>query len=231
MKRGGTVKSTAQLWDILSQRGIVFQNIVLTATPLFNYYFTLRVGGLSAKMISELFNYQECHNMEFEVLPTELAVALRKAFIQKFVDTTSEHYQKHIATLIQDIDGFYYDGYLWDCLQDNEKWKKECRMEDAATFLREKKNVFFMWDLFSKERLSGKRFSLEYPKAAAISIEGSLLGTALIAKTGRPPVGFGYIAQKNRPIFKDSLLRNVIVSIYFLVFSSKILRFRVSNKS
>ena len=50
--------------------------------------------------------------MEFEVLPTEQAVALRKAFIWKFVDTTSEHYQKHIATLIQDIDSFYYDGYL-----------------------------------------------------------------------------------------------------------------------
>ena len=59
--------------------------------------------------------------MEFEVLPTEQAVALRKAFIQKFVDTTSEHYQKHIATLIQDIDSFYYDGYLQDCLQDNNQ--------------------------------------------------------------------------------------------------------------
>ena len=47
--------------------------------------------------------------MEFEILPTEQAAALRKAFIQKFVDTTSEHYKKHIATLIQDIDDFYYE--------------------------------------------------------------------------------------------------------------------------
>lgn len=86
------MKSTARFWDIFSKRGIVFQNIVLMATLLFNYYFTLLVGGLSAKMISELFNYRECHNMEFEVLPTEQAVDLRKAFIQKFVDTTSEHY-------------------------------------------------------------------------------------------------------------------------------------------
>ena len=80
--------------------------------------------------------------MKFEILPTEQAVALRKAFIQQFVDTTSEHYQKHIAALIQDMDGFCYDGYLWDCLQDNKNWKKECCMEDAATFLREKKNIF-----------------------------------------------------------------------------------------
>lgn len=45
------------------------------------------------------------------------------------------------------------------------------------------------------------------------------------------PVGPGHIAQKSRPIFKDDFLRNVIVSICFLVFSSKILRFRVPNKS
>lgn len=131
-------------------------------------------------MISEVFNYGGCHSMKFEILPTKQAVALRKAFIRKFVDTTSEHYQKHIATLIRDIDGFCYDGYLWDCLKDNKKWKKECRMEDATAFLRDKKNVFFMWDLFSEERLSGKRLSLEYPKASIISMEGSLLGQKIV---------------------------------------------------
>ncbi len=35
----------------------------------------------------------------------------------------------------------------------------------------------------------------------------------------------GYIAQKSRPIFKDDFLRNMIVSIYFLVFSLKTLCF------
>lgn len=118
--------------------------------------------------------------MKFEILPTEQAVALRKAFVRRFVEITSEHYQKHIATLSKDIDGFCYDGYLWDCLHDNKMWEKECRMEDAAAFLRDKKNVFFMWDLFSKERLSGKRFSSEYPKAAVISIEGSLLSQIIV---------------------------------------------------
>ena len=47
---------------------------------------------------------------------------------------------------------------------------------------------------------------------------GGVLGAALITKIGRPPVGPGYIAQKSRPIFKDDFLRNVIVSIYFLLF-------------
>lgn len=66
-------------------------------------------------------------------------------------------------------------------------------------------------------------FRVEWP--------GGVLGAALITKIGRPPVGPGYIAQKSRPIFKDDFLRNVIVSIYFLVFSSKFFRFRVPNKS
>lgn len=118
--------------------------------------------------------------MKFEVLPPKRAVALRRSFIQQFVDTTSSYYQKHIATLIQDTDSFCYDGYLWDCLQDNKNWKKECHMEDAAAFLKDKKNVFFMWDLFSKERLSGKRFSLEYPKDTIISTEGSLLSQKIV---------------------------------------------------
>ena len=43
----------------------------------------------------------------------------------------------------------------------------------------------------------------------------------MITKTGRPPAGPGHIAQKSRPIFKDDFLRNVIVSIYFLVFRQK----------
>ncbi len=59
-------------------------------------------------------------------------------------------------------------------------------MEDAATFLREKKNVFFMWDLFPKERLSGKRFSLEYPNATVIRIEGSLLSQKIVEEWNNP---------------------------------------------
>ena len=118
--------------------------------------------------------------MKFEIWPTKKAAALRKAFIQKFIDMTSDHYQKHIATLVQDTDGLCYDGYLWNCLQDNKKWKKECCMEDAAAFLRDKKHVFLMWDLFSKERLSDRRLSLENPKDTIISIEGSLLSQKIV---------------------------------------------------
>lgn len=119
--------------------------------------------------------------MKFELVPTEKAKALRKAFIQRFVDTTSDHYQKHIATLVQYSDGFYYDGYLWDCLQDNKEWKNECRMKEAAAFLSNKKNIFVMWDLLSKERRYGYEFcSLKYPTDTVINVRGDCFARLVV---------------------------------------------------
>ena len=80
--------------------------------------------------------------MEFEIVSSAKAKLLRETFIKKFVDTTSNHYQKYIETMRQDGDDLFYDGYLWDCLQCNEDYQKECSMETAAEFLRAKKNVF-----------------------------------------------------------------------------------------
>lgn len=65
--------------------------------------------------------------MEFEIVPAEKAKILRNLFVQKFIDTTSEHYEKHISALIQYTDGLFYDGYLWDCLLDNDNYKKRMR--------------------------------------------------------------------------------------------------------
>ena len=123
--------------------------------------------------------------IEFEIVPPTKARLLRENFIKKYVDTTSSHYRKHIETLRQDADGLFYDGYLWDCLKCNENYQKECRMEAAAEFLREKKRVFVMWDLFSKERLSNKRFSLEYSKDTVVSIQGDFLSERVVEEWNR----------------------------------------------
>lgn len=124
--------------------------------------------------------------MNFEIVPTEKAVFLRKSFIQQFIDTTSDHYQKYIATLVQYADGFYYEGYLWDCLKDNKNWKKECRMEHAAEFLRDKKRVFVMWDLLSKERIgSYKLRSLGHPKNTIITVQGDYLAQTVVEEWNR----------------------------------------------
>ena len=82
----------------------------------------------------------------------------------------------------RDADDLFYDGYLWDCLQCNENYQKECSMETAAEFLREKKSIFLMWDLLSKERLSHKRFSLEYPKD---TVPGDFLSQMVVEEWNR----------------------------------------------
>lgn len=123
--------------------------------------------------------------MEFEIVSSAKAKLLRETFIKKFVDTTSNHYQKYIETMRQDGDDLFYDGYLWDCLQCNEDYQKECSMETAAEFLRAKKNVFMMWDLFSKERHAHKRFPLEYPKDTVISVPGDFLSQMVVEEWNR----------------------------------------------
>ena len=121
--------------------------------------------------------------MEFRIVPAEKAEALRTLFIQKFIDITSDHYKKHIATLLPYPDGLFYNGYLWECLKHNNNNQKECSMEFAAEFLKTKKTIFVMWDLFSKERVKdNKRFSLQYPQSTIISIQGSLLGRKIVTE-------------------------------------------------
>lgn len=119
--------------------------------------------------------------MEFEIIPAEKAKSLRKAFIHEFIDTTTKHYKKHILTLIQYTDGLFYDGYLWDCLKENDHYQKECSMETAAEYLTGKKSVFAMWDLFSRERIrDGRRFSLEYPRDTVIRTDGKVLAQKVV---------------------------------------------------
>ena len=132
----------------------------------------------------------DTQRMEFEIVPTAKAKPLRDTFIKKFVDITSYHYRKHIETMHQNTDDRFYDGYLWDCLQCNEDYQKECSMETAAEFLRAKKNVFMMWDLFSKERHAHKRFPLEYPKDTVISMQGCLLSQKVVEEWYREQAAY-----------------------------------------
>lgn len=119
--------------------------------------------------------------MEFEIISPEQAGKLRTGFIQRFVDTSSEHYQTYIASPVSCSDGLCYIGYLWDCLLDNETYQKECDMETAAAFLKDKEAVFVMWDLFSRERVvDHRRFSLHYPKDTVICMRGQLLGQTVV---------------------------------------------------
>ncbi len=136
--------------------------------------------------------------MKYEIVPNEKAAALRKSFIQQFIDTTSGHYQKYIAAFVQYADGLYYEGYLWDCLKDNKNWERECRMEDAADFLRDQKSVFVMWDSFSKERTSSYKLrSLGHHKDTNLKVLGDDLAQIVVEEWNREQAAWeaGYQCQ------------------------------------
>ena len=42
---------------------------------------------------------------------------MRAAYLQAFVDTASDHYQRYVATKRMFSDGSHYTGYLWDSLR------------------------------------------------------------------------------------------------------------------
>ena len=51
------------------------------------------------------------------ILPADDSTLWRQAYIEAFVDTSSEYYQRWIAQPRQFSDGIHYTGYLWDCLR------------------------------------------------------------------------------------------------------------------
>jgi hypothetical protein len=52
-----------------------------------------------------------------QILSPEDSAFWRQAYLDAFVDTSCEYYQRQIASPHQFSDGVHYEGYLWDCLQ------------------------------------------------------------------------------------------------------------------
>src|SRR5690348_699401 len=52
-----------------------------------------------------------------QIFSREDSAFWRRAYLNAFVDTTCEHYQRYIASPRQFSDGFHYEGYIWDCLR------------------------------------------------------------------------------------------------------------------
>lgn len=108
--------------------------------------------------------------MKFQIVTNDKN-ELRKKFIHKFVDTNADNYKKDITTLKEYSDGMCYDGYLWDSLK-ADYTQIERTMEQAMAYLKNKGNVFVMWDIFSKQRVPLSRIlSNKYPKDTLIEID------------------------------------------------------------
>ncbi len=52
-----------------------------------------------------------------EILSPEDSALWRQLYLEVFIETDSEHYQRTIAPLRTFSDGEHYTGYLWDCLR------------------------------------------------------------------------------------------------------------------
>jgi hypothetical protein len=52
-----------------------------------------------------------------QILSPDESTLWRLAYLDAFVDTTSEHFQRYIASPRQFSDGTHYEGYIWECLR------------------------------------------------------------------------------------------------------------------
>ena len=94
----------------------------------------------------------------FEIVEREKAISLRGKYIYSFVDQNLEGYNDNISTLKFYEDGYFYSGYLWDYLRNNNNYELECTIENACDYLAEKDKIYIMWDLFSKTRVNDESY-------------------------------------------------------------------------
>lgn len=74
---------------------------------------------------------------------------LRNKFICSFINTKTSYYNENIKIMKEFSDGYCYIGYLWDCLL-NPQIVLEY---EADQLLKEKQNLYIMWDIHSCERI------------------------------------------------------------------------------
>lgn len=86
---------------------------------------------------------------KIEYLPIDMALTIRNKYINKFINTKSDHYKKFISTVNEYSDGICYTGYLWDCLIN----PSIIRFDEVSTYRRLLKQVMIFWDIHSKEKI------------------------------------------------------------------------------
>lgn len=95
------------------------------------------------KMIFEEFEHK------IEYLPMDMVFTLRNKYIDRFIDTDSDHYKKFISTVSEYSDGMCYTGYLWDCLIN----PIVINLDEVISYREKLKQVLIFWDIHSKEKI------------------------------------------------------------------------------
>jgi hypothetical protein len=86
---------------------------------------------------------------EVEIISKMDAKHFRSEYINKFINTDSEHYKKYIEVVKQFSDRECYQGYLWDCLIN----PKSISIEEVVKFRAVLKKVIVFWDIHSQDRI------------------------------------------------------------------------------
>jgi hypothetical protein len=109
-----------------------------------------------------------------KILSPEDSDFWRQAYLDAFVDTSSEHYLRHIGSRRQFSDGLHYEGYIWDCL------RSPIRITIQRFYLEIVKHpeVFVMADDHSRERISGAPL-WPYPPCSVTRFEPQILMESL----------------------------------------------------
>lgn len=94
--------------------------------------------------------------MDFDTFKANLVVidntqgsSLRERYIETFVDTNHKWYHDRIGARRKYIDGYCYEGYLWDCLKNKELVSAEYIKELSENV----GTVYVFWDMHSCERI------------------------------------------------------------------------------
>jgi hypothetical protein len=84
-----------------------------------------------------------------QVLSSEDSIFWRQAYLEAFINTSSEYYQRNIASLHQFSDGVRYTGYLWDCLRSPLRITIQRLQHEVIRY----SEVFVMADDHSRDRI------------------------------------------------------------------------------
>lgn len=86
---------------------------------------------------------------DIRMIDGEQATRLRQGYVSRFVKQDSQYFRSRIERLQRHADGYYYDGYLWDCLQRPELIRQDAFFEELSHH----NAVYVMSDLHSNNKV------------------------------------------------------------------------------
>lgn len=86
---------------------------------------------------------------QINIISNDEANIIRKQFIARFINVNSSHYKKYIKKLEKYVDGYCYEGYLWDCLKESYVIDEKYIDDKANGF----NDVYIMWDINTCEKI------------------------------------------------------------------------------